>query len=185
MVLALEGRILAAEHGSTDGERVLEHLEALLHRWEVDAECHVLDVEPGGADAEERPAAGDDVECGHLLGEDRGVPVGHSGDQRAEHGRLGASRERAQQGVGLEHLGVGRAEEGELEEVVHDHDGVEAALLAGGGHGRHSVEELVRADSGVGEARDLEAGTEHEHMLACFRVGRTPLAAVPLPDPGV
>ena len=108
-----------------------------------------------------RPAR-DHVERRDDLGEDRGIAVGDAGDERAELDALGARRERAEQRVGLEHLVVGRAEQGQLVEVVHHHHGVEAglprrstAIVA------DSFEEVCRGDAGIGEVRDLQSGTNH------------------------
>ena len=53
VVATLERRSLVAEHRPADLDR-LEHLHPLTDRREVDAECFVLHVEPGRADAEQR-----------------------------------------------------------------------------------------------------------------------------------
>ena len=63
VVLALEGGPLAPEHGPADLQGLLEPLEPLLHRREVDPEPGVLHVEPGRADPEEGPTARDHVEA--------------------------------------------------------------------------------------------------------------------------
>ena len=161
VVLALDRGELTAEHRPADDQGLLQALEALLHRREVDPEAFVLDVEPGGADAEERSSARDDVQRGDDLGEDGGVPVGHAGDQGAELHGVRAGRQRTEEGVGLEHLELRRAHHGQLVEVVHHHDGVGAGVLGGDGHGRHLLEEVARFRVRVGEVRDLQSDLDH------------------------
>jgi hypothetical protein len=56
-VLALERRPLVTEHRATDLHCFLEPFHAFARRREVDAQPVVLEVEPRGADAEERAAA--------------------------------------------------------------------------------------------------------------------------------
>ena len=53
--------------------------------------------------------------------------------------------ERAEERVGLEHLVVGRAEQGQLVEVVHHHHGVGAGVLGRHGDRRDPLEELGAA----------------------------------------
>ena len=69
---------------------------------------------------------------------------------------LGAGGQRAEQGVGLEHLLLGPAEHRQLEEVVHHEHGVEAGLLGGDGLGGDALEELGGGDAGIREVGDLE-----------------------------
>ena len=89
----------------------------------------MLQLEPAGADAEDGAALADHVQRGDRLGEQRRVAVGVAGDQRAELNLLGRRGQGAQGGVGLEHRLVGRAETGQLVEVVHHEDGVVAGGL--------------------------------------------------------
>ena len=57
-------RLLAAvEHLPADLQRLLEPLEPLGERRVGDAEAEVLLLVPGGADPEDPPAAGEDVEA--------------------------------------------------------------------------------------------------------------------------
>ena len=111
------------------------------------------------------PPARHHVERGDRLGEQRGVPVGVAGDQRGQPDSLRVLGQRRQQRVALDHVLIGRAEPGELVEVVHREHGVEAGflgldrLLPDGG------EQPLRGDAGVGEVRDLVAETRHESNL--------------------
>ncbi len=86
----------------------------------------MLEFEPAGPDAEDRPAGADDVEGGDGLGQQRGVPVGVAGDQGAQLYALGRGGQSAQSRVRLEHRLVGRTDSWQLIEVVHHEDGVEA-----------------------------------------------------------
>ena len=120
----------------------------------------MLLLEPRRADPADGPAAGDDVERGDDLGQHGRVPVGHPGHERAQVGGGGAGAERAEGGVSLQHLQLRRAQHGQLPEVVHHPDGVEAGLLGGDGLVHHPAEEALRCDVGVGEQGDLVAGLD-------------------------
>ena len=89
VVLAGERRPLAREHRQDDLQRLAELVEAVGEGAEVVAERVVLELEPAGADAEDRAALADHVERGDRLGQQRRVAVGVAGDQGAE---LHASR---------------------------------------------------------------------------------------------
>ena len=56
VVAAVEGRRLLGEHGPADLQRLVESVEPLPDRWEVEAQPLVLDVVPRRADAEDGPA---------------------------------------------------------------------------------------------------------------------------------
>ena len=98
---------------------------ALLFRRDVEA----AELQPRRAlaDAEFRPAVGDEVEHGHGFGRARGMVVvgDHLADAVAEPDALGARG-----GGGQEHLG-GRAVRVFLEEVVLDRPGVVDAQPVG------------------------------------------------------
>ena len=72
-----------------DLQRLLELLEPVGERLELEAERVVLELEPAGADAELRAPAGHDVERGDDLREQRRVAVRVAGDERAEADVLG------------------------------------------------------------------------------------------------
>ena len=70
------------------GPEPAQHLDLLLERRprfaEVLAERLELDVVPAEADAEPEPPAGEQVDLGGLLGDERGLPLGqdeHAGDE--------------------------------------------------------------------------------------------------------
>jgi len=84
---------------------------------------------PGGADAEHGPAAGQDVQSGHLLDEDARVAVGHAGDQSEQLGPARVARDEPERGVGLEHVVLGRPDHPDLEEVVHHRYPVEPGVV--------------------------------------------------------
>ena len=69
--------------------------------------------------------------------------------------------ERGEQRVALEHLGVGRAEHRQLEEVVHHHDGVEPAGVGFFRLLHDDIEQTSAVGAGVGEVRDLVAESRH------------------------
>ena len=62
VAVAGEGHPLAAQHRDDDLQGLLELLEAIGERAELDAEGIVLELEPPGSDAQLGAAAGDDVE---------------------------------------------------------------------------------------------------------------------------
>ena len=72
---------------------------------EVEPECLVLALEPAGADAQDRAAAGDVVDRDRHLGREAGVAEGVGGDHVAEPRPPGDRADRGQRGPALE-LGV-------------------------------------------------------------------------------
>ena len=84
-----------------------------------------------------------DVEGRDDLGQQRRVPVGDTGDERAQAHPVGHHRQRAEGRVGLEHLELGRAQHRQLPEVVHHPHRVEAGLLGGPRLFHHPVEQGV------------------------------------------
>ena len=139
--LAGERGPFAVGHRDDDLKRLLELLESLGERVEFEAELLVFELEPAGADAEDRPAAADHVQRRDGLGEQRRVAVGIAGDQRRQLDVLGRARQRPERGVRLEHRLVWFAQRWQLVEVVHHQDRVEACGLGLLGlrlHGRKS-----------------------------------------------
>jgi hypothetical protein len=177
--LALDGGPPAAEHRLDDRQRLLEPVETVGERAELEAELPVLELEPPGADAEHRPPTADDVERGDGLREQRRVAVRVSRDQRGELDPLGARREGAEQRVRLEHR-LGRfADAGQLVEVVHDEDGVEAGLVRLAGLLCHGGEDPAGFATGVREVRDLVAKA-YTHSPTVASVTSVPRAPSPV-----
>jgi hypothetical protein len=131
----------------------------------------VFQLEPAGADGQLGTAAGDDVEGGHRLGQQRRVPVRVAGDQRGQPHGGGVLRQGRQQRVALEHLVLGWPEHRQLVEVVHHHDRVEAAGIGLARLPRDGAEEIDRQDVGIGEVRDLiaEFGHGNDDTSGCRR----------------
>ncbi len=119
VVLALVGAVVVAPHLLADLDGLLKALEPLGERRVRHAERAVLALVPGRADAEHRPAAGQDVERGDDLREQAGVAVGDAGDEQAEPQPLGLRRDEVQHRVALEHRVEGGLEVLHLEAVVH------------------------------------------------------------------
>jgi len=109
--------LLAVKQRSRGRRRLAEPVEPLAEPGpEVQPEGSVLPLEPGAADAHDRPSAADVVDRGEALHCESGVPKGVRADEQAEPdplGRLGHSRERR---VTLEDLLVRVAED--RQEVV-------------------------------------------------------------------
>jgi hypothetical protein len=63
---------------------VLQAVEALADRWELDPELAVLGLEPRGAESELQASVAGVINRDGLRGQNRGVPVGHTGDEQPE-----------------------------------------------------------------------------------------------------
>ncbi len=159
--LAGEGRPLPAEHRDHDLQRLLELLEAIGERSELDAERCVFPFVPPGADPELGAAVGDDVERRHGLGQHRRMAVGVARDQRTQPDRRRLAGQGGEEAVALEHVRVRVAQVRQLVEVVHHQHRVEAGGVGLTGLRRDGVEQLGGADAGVGEVRDLVAEAGH------------------------
>ena len=92
VAVAGERHPLAAQHRDDDLQRLLELLEAIGERAELDAEGVVLELEPPGTDAQLGAAAGHDVERRDRLRQHRRVAVGVARDECPEAHRLDVSR---------------------------------------------------------------------------------------------
>lgn len=155
--LAVQAGALAAEHRGDDLQRLLEPLEPVGERAELEAERLVLELVPARADAELRAADRDDVEGGDDLRKQGRIAVGVAGDQRGQPHPRGPLAQRREHRVALEHRVVRRPEHRRLVEVIHEQDGVEAALLGLDGLPRDGLEEARAVDVRVGEVGDLVA----------------------------
>ena len=144
------------EHRARDPQVVLEALEALLERRERVAVGVVLGLEPAGADAVERAAAGDDVERRRDLGVLGRVAVADAADEQAERDRLGPRGEAGEHRVALEHPVLRRADRRDLVVVVHHRDRREARLLGRRRDLDELLEDRLGPDARVVEVRQVQ-----------------------------
>jgi hypothetical protein len=156
VVAALDARLLLREHRAGDPQRVLEALEALAQGRELEAVRTMLVLEPRGADAEPRAPAGDDVERGGGLREQRRVAVGDAADEQPERHARRPRRERAEHHVPLEHVVRLRADPRDLVQVVHHRDRAEPCVLRRAHDLDDVLEDFVGADARVVEVREVE-----------------------------
>ena len=140
VVEALKARRLLREHRARDLQCLPEPLEALLQRREVEAVRAVLVLEPGRAERVDRAAARDHVERGRDLRVQRRVAVGDPADHQPELQPLGAYRQRGEDRVPLEHPVRLRPDAGDLVQMIHDEERVEAGALCRGGDLRQPLE---------------------------------------------
>src|ERR1019366_9022458 len=75
---------IARRETNDDLEGVLQAVEALAYRWELDPELAVLGLEPRGAESELQASVSGVINRDGLRGQDRGVPIGHTGDEQPE-----------------------------------------------------------------------------------------------------
>ena len=167
VVRARERRALLGEHRLDDRERFLQPIHPLADRREVVAIALVLDLVPGGAEAEDRPPAGDGVERRDLLGQQRRIAVRDARDERAQPHARGLAGEGGEHRPALEHRLVRPADAVDLVEVVHDRDDIEAGRLGGLGLLDDAVEQLLRRGVGVGVGGEVE--TEPDAHLLLLR----------------
>ena len=136
VVRALEVGDLVAQQARDHLERLVEPIEALLERREVDAERIALVLVPAGADAELEPAVRHDVERRRHVREHRRVAVRVAGDQHPEAQPRGRLRQRGERDPAL-HARSGAIREDRLE-VIERPPGLEQVDLIGGlPHGEH------------------------------------------------
>ena len=110
-----------------DRDRRLEPIETLLQGQEGDVELGVLDLVPAGADAEHQPAAGEDVDRGRHLRQQRRVPERHRGDVGTEGDALGPFRAEGERDPGLDAVAPRLAHQ--ADEVVAAPEGLEAEVF--------------------------------------------------------
>ena len=165
IVLAPQRNRLAPQHRHDDLQRFLQLLEPVGEGTELVTERLVLELEPARADAERRSTAGDVVECGDRLRQQRRVPVGVAGDQGREPHRLGVLGQRRQHRVALEHRLIVGADARQLVEVVHHEHPVETGRLGRLGLSDDIAEDVGVGDAGVGEIGDLIAEPGHGKEL--------------------
>jgi hypothetical protein len=155
VVLAGEGWPVALQHRQDDLQGLVELVEPLGEGAELEAERVVFEFEPARPDPEDRAALAHHVEGGDGLRQDRRVAVAVAGDQSPELHVLGDRRQCAECRVGLQHRLVRGAQHGQLIEVVHQEDAVEARLVGFLRLRDDSGEEFVDAGA-VGDVRDLK-----------------------------
>jgi len=141
----------------------------------------VLAVVPGGADAEQSPAARQDVQSGQDLGQQPRVAVGDPGDQQAQLQALGLPGEKAQGGVALEHRVGGRRHVLHLEVVVHQRERGEAGLIGGAGGGGQPRPDGGGVGEG-GEVGDVQGQIHGSILPIRHRAGSTCTTLVPTKD---
>ena len=146
VVLALEGRPLAAEHGPADVQRLLEPLEALLHRREVDARAPRARRRTTRRRCRGRPGPCEMTSSVvTILARIAGLRYVTPVTSVPSFTRFGAGGERAEQRVAPRaSRASGGPEQRQLVEVVHHHDGVEARVLGRDRDGRDPLEQLGR-----------------------------------------
>jgi hypothetical protein len=131
----------------------------------------VLLLEPAGADAAHRPAAGEDVERRDDASQVRHVAVGDARDERTEPRPRRASREEAECRHRLRQVLPRPADLRDLADVVHQPDRLETGLLR---LGRDLPEPVAqrRAAAGPVEPRDAQPEPEPAAVARSGRVRR-------------
>ena len=112
----------------------------------------MLDVVPGGPEAEHGATTGDRIERRRQLREERRVAVRDPGDERSELNAARLTGERRQGRPALEHRLVDGSDAADLLDVVHDRDEAKPALLGGPGLFDGAIEQLRRGYIGMGVA---------------------------------
>ena len=118
IVLALERRSILGHQQPNDLDRLLEHLHAICHRRERDAELAVFLLEPRRPDPELEASVRHVVQGDRLGREDGRMTVRHPGDHGPQPDPLGARGQRGQQRPRLETRAARVAVQG-LEVVEH------------------------------------------------------------------
>src|ERR1700680_913781 len=191
-MLALVWRFVTRPHLERDLECLLQPLEPFRHRWVGDAEAAMLVLIPGGADAEVRTSTGENVERRGRLDQDSRVAVGDASDHGAEPDPRRASGGKCQRRPALEHVELGRSDDPDLEEVVHDPQAGETGALGAFGDQAATLAE-ERGATRPGEVGNLQTnahgnsfngGGDMVPCTCCRRRWRTRRPrAVPLPLP--
>ena len=150
--------VFAQPHAHARLERVLEQLVPLGERGERHAEPFALLLVVAAPDPEPRPAAREDVQRGHRLGQHARVPEVRAGGQRHEPDGRRVRGEETERGVRLEARALGAAHDRVLPQVVTDRDAVEATGL---GQLAHVAEEAGHL---VGLDRPAEIGEMHHEL---------------------
>ncbi len=159
VVAALEGEGVLGEGAGDDLQLLGQPLHADGRGRELEAVGAVLALVPAGPEPQLDPAAGDVVGRDHHLGQDRRVPEGGRGDQRAQADAAGPGGQRGQGGPGVERPALGIAHQRPV--VVGAEQALQAVLLARPGQG----EPLLPGD--VLLALDHQADPHAALLLGC------------------
>ena len=133
---ALVTEPLPVEQPAHQHDRLVEPVEPLADGREVDAVGVVLALEPGAADAEHGPAAGDVVERRRELGDVPGIAERVGPDHQPETDVAGDRAEPGQHAPALEDGLLPRAEDGH--QVVPRPDRIPAGIVGGDGRVAHA-----------------------------------------------
>ena len=131
VVAALERRAVLGEHRANDRERLIKTIHPFTQGRKLEAVARVLDVVPGCAEPEDRPAAGQHVEGRRGLREQRRVAVRDARHERAQPDTAGLAGKRRQGRPCLEHRIRHGPDARDLVEMVHHRDEAEPRLLRG------------------------------------------------------
>ena len=104
-------------------------LVATIDRWKLDAGRRVLLREPADTEPAHRPAGGQHVERGDLLGKHRRMMAKCRRHEHAETDALGDRGKPGQRGVRLGQVGPRRADLRDLAEVIHHPDVIDSGGL--------------------------------------------------------
>ncbi len=157
VVVTVEGGLVLGEHALDYGQRLGQPIHPLAHGRKVVAIAHVLLLVPRRADAEHRPAGGDDVERRGQLGQQRRVAICHAGHLGTKPHARRLARERVEHGPALEHGRVGRPHALDLVQVIHHRHLAKTGLLRRFGLLDDALEELLRWRVGEGVAGHVES----------------------------
>ena len=97
-VLSVQRGRLLGEQGDDRLHALIEAVEALLQRRQLDAVGVAFQLVPAGAQAQFQPAAGDDVGGRGHVRQHGGMPVDHAGHLAADPDPAGGLRERGEHG---------------------------------------------------------------------------------------
>ena len=149
-----------------------------VDRRELDARGRVFLGEPSDAEAAHRSTARQHVDGCDLLGQRNRLMAKRRRDQHTEPYPFGGSRQPGQGDVGIGHVGPGRADLGDLTEVVHHPDVVDADSLCLRGDRTQTLGQSfpsarpiearqVKADADTGRARPgrLTRGSARRSLL--------------------
>jgi hypothetical protein len=141
---AVDGLLVTGPHGQRDAQRLVEPLEPLGGRRQGQAQGGGLVLLVPGPDAEPGAAAGEHVECGHRLDQQRRLAEGDRADHGAQAYPLAGGGEVTEGGARLEHRPIGGSVGVGLDEVVGDPQGVRPGLVGRLGDGTEVGAVVIR-----------------------------------------
>jgi len=110
------------------------------------------------------------------------MTVGHTGNHHAQFDSLGVTGDEVEQAVALGHVVLGWPEEGQLEEVIHRPDGIEAGSLGALCDRGHRLSD-GRWATRPGELLQIEADIHRNRSLAASMIRWRPCEAPSLGAP--